>query len=108
MSYTLGQHIAAGRATLAQFVAAGCIAVTIDGKADLIGSGIFYATRGQPCKGCLVFSRGCSALRAIVNDVVAEKAAEPTETVRPETVRQEAARRNISIGEVRRQRSAVV
>lgn len=90
--------------SLTQYLAAGCETLTRNGKLDVIGAGIHGATGGKPCNGCYA-KKGCAALEKL-------RAMDGT-TLRsiataPETVREEAARRGLSIGEVRRQRKAAV
>ena len=90
--------------SLPQYVAAGCLTLARDGKLDLIGAGIYGATGGMPCNGCFMSRTGCPAFAKLRSaSAVLTKAATPTETVRDEAVR-----RGISIGEVRRQRHAGV
>ena len=62
---------------------------------------IYDATGGMPCNGCFMLLMGCQAYKTLRGDapVKAQTQERPSETVR-----QEAARRGLSIGEVRRQR----
>ena len=87
--------------SLPQYLAAGCLTLTRDGKFDLIGVGIHGATGGMPCNGCFMLKTNCPAFAKLRAAGAAMPKAAPTETVR-----EEAARRGISIGEVRRQRQA--
>lgn len=88
--------------TLAQYLDAGCETLTRNGKLDAIGAGIHGATGGKPCNGCPA-NKGCAALSKLrVLDSTTLRSVMPA----PETVREEAARRGLSIGEVRRQRHA--
>lgn len=86
--------------SLTQYLNAGCLTLTRDGIGDLIGIGIHSVTGGMPCNGCFMSKTGCSALAKL------RGADRPTKTTATpiETVREEAVRRGISIGEVRRQR----
>lgn len=88
--------------TLAQYLDAGCLTLTRDGKLDLIGAGIHGATGGMPCNGCFMMRTNCPAYAKLQGAAPKPAAAPQT----GETVRQEAARRCLSIGEVRRQRHA--
>ena len=90
--------------SLAHYLAAGCETLTRNGKLDAIGAGIHGATGGKPCNGCHA-NKGCAALAKLR---ALDGAALRTVAVTPETVREEAARRGLSIGEVRRQRQAGV
>ena len=86
--------------SLLQYLAAGCLTLTRNGKLDAIGVGIHGVTGGMPCNGCFMLNTNCPAfakLRGAGGDSMPKAA-------RTETVREEAARRGISIGEVRRQR----
>lgn len=88
--------------SLSQYIAAGCLTLTRNGKLDAIGAGIHGATGGMPCNGCFMLNTNCPAfakLRGAGDSMPKVPKAAPTETVR-----EEAARRGISIGEVRRQR----
>lgn len=87
--------------TLGQYVAAGCYQVVKDGKPDVIGIAVHGMTKGLMCNGC-AYASGCDA-KAKLNGVVRVQSRHSAPT---ETVRQEAARRNLSISEVRRQRAA--
>ena len=90
--------------SLEQYLAAGCITLMRDGKIDLIGAGIHGATGGMPCNGCFMLRMNCPAFAKLRGSVAAiVSSPQPTETVR-----QEATRRGLSIGEVRRQRRTVV
>jgi hypothetical protein len=90
--------------TLTQYLAAGCQTLTRDGKLDLIGAGIHAVTEGMPCNGCHMLKLRCASFEKLrAADTPLPKAAQPGETVRAE-----AARRGLSIGEVRRQRQAAV
>jgi len=80
--------------SLTQYINAGCEILTRNGRLDSTGAYIYSATGGKPCNGCCAYNR-CAA-RAKLRGV--EKA--------QETVREEAERRGLSIGEVRRQRKA--
>ena len=88
--------------TLRQYLEAGCQTLTRDGKLDLIGAGLHGATGGMPCNGCFMLRNNCQAYAKLRGNAASKpKAAHPGETVR-----EEAARRGLSIGEVRRQRHA--
>lgn len=90
--------------SLTQYLAAGCETLTRNGRLDAIGAGIHGATGGKPCNGCYA-NKGCAALaKLLAMDGTLLRSVAPA----PETVRQEAARRGLSIGEVRRQRQAAV
>lgn len=88
--------------TLEQYIDAGCLTLTRNGKLDLIGAGIHGATGGMPCNGCFMMRTNCPAYAKLREAPVKP----PTAPQTGETVRQEAARRGLSIGEVRRQRHA--
>lgn len=88
--------------SLPQYLAAGCQTLTRDGKLDLIGAGIHGATGGMPCNGCYMLKTRCESFEKLR----ASGTPMPSAARTGETVREEAARRGISIGEVRRQRQA--
>ena len=87
--------------TLDQYAAAGCIVLARNGQIDVLGAGIHGATGGMPCNGCFMLPMGCSAYKTLRGDATVKT---QTQEQPSETVRQEAARRGLSIGEVRRQR----
>ena len=82
--------------SIAEYIAAGC-----DQLRDAIGVGLHGYTQGRMCNGCPAFTRGCKAATSL-------NAPPPKQQFHSlgETVREEATRRGISIGEVRRQRNA--
>lgn len=89
--------------TLQQYREAGC-AKFRNGPRDLFALSLFLITEGFMCNGCPAMRdrNGCQSFKALSPPVYVHLPPKaPTETVR-----QEAARRGISIGEVRRQRQA--
>lgn len=85
--------------SLVQYRDAGCFTLTRGDRLDAIGVGLHQATGGMVCNGCFMQTTSCPALKKLSNTIVSEP-----KGVYTETVRQEAARRGISISEVRRQR----
>lgn len=80
--------------TIEEYTAAECMQMEVP-----LGIALHEHTRGRMCNGCPKYSGGCESLRKMrrpANKVLASPAGE--------TVREEAARRNIGINEVRRQR----
>jgi hypothetical protein len=83
-----------------QYISAGCSQiVSAAGTVDMIGVGLVGATNGFMCNGCPK-ANNCDALR-----ILAGISSRKPESVHSETVRDEAARKGISISEVRRQRN---
>lgn len=88
--------------TLAQYIGAGCGQLNGEMGPAAIGIGIYHTTHGMMCNGCPKMRSRCSAFAKLA----ATAAIPTTKAPSGETVRQEAARRGISINEVRRQRAA--
>ena len=89
--------------TLLAYVNAGCETLTRDGKEDDIGASLHAVTRGMPCNDCPLINNNCKALAKLrAGDTTPVNT---TNFTAYETVREEADRRGISIGEVRRQRN---
>jgi hypothetical protein len=88
--------------TVTDYLRAGCGQFK-EGAVDLIALGIHSATGGLMCTGCPRFRSRCIAYARLANAPLHINSPPPA-TV--ETVRNEAKRRGISIGEVRRQRQA--
>ena len=84
-----------------EYMDAGCQTLAIDGKLDAIGVGIHSATGGMPCTGCFSNDR-CKAYAQLRSGSKAQE--NKPKPAMPETVREEAARLGISIGDVRRRR----
>jgi hypothetical protein len=91
--------------TLQQYMEAGC-AQFRNGTGDLIALGLFLMTDGFMCNGCPAMRdrNGCESFKKLSRPVYVHLSPKAP----AETVRQEAARRGISIGEVRRQRQAAL
>ena len=83
-----------------QYIDAGCMHFDV----LLVGMALLSLSKGKLCDGCPVVTN-CAALRKLQAEDQPLNAALPEQNY-GETVRQEAARRNISIKEVRRQRRA--
>lgn len=88
--------------SLPQYIDAGCLTLTRNGRLDAVGVVIHAATAGMPCNGCFMQTTSCPAFKKLSGTV---GAVSQPKVVYTETVRQEAARRGISLSEVRRQRS---
>jgi hypothetical protein len=86
-----------------EYVSAGCRQFGRPGETlDIIALGLHDFTKGFMCTGCPHSTRGCAALGELDRLDKPQAKSKPTSN---ETVWQEAARRGISIGEVRRQRN---
>lgn len=88
--------------TLMQFMDADRCRLT---NTPALFAGLYQSTNGDPCTtGCAYFQGGrCPAYLALTGKPTQAKL---VATPQDETVRQEAARRGISISEVRRQRNS--
>ena len=90
--------------SLNQYIEAGCLTLTREGELDSVGLYIHTASDGMPCNVCHMRETNCPAFAKLRGtSVIYTATANPVETVRAE-----AARRGISIGEVRRQRVGIV
>ena len=84
--------------SLHEYTQSGCMQF----EAPELGFALFNITNGVMCEGCPAFHNGrCPSFQKMIatHPLTTQPAAEPVETVR-----QEAARRGLSISEVRRQR----
>lgn len=86
--------------SVAEYASVGC-----EQMRDIIGIAIHELSGGFMCNGCPVRQSGCAAYEKLLRGAQAPKATAPI-TATTETVREEAARRNVSLSEVRRQRAA--
>lgn len=87
------------------YVEVGCPTLTINGRPDLIGIAIHVETQSMPCNGCLMKMFNCPAYAKLRASELHQREVRTAVQPAVETVRQEAARRGLSISEVRRQRA---
>ena len=87
--------------TLQEYLDSGCTQMRLaSGIIDPLGVMLVHETRGLMCNGCVMFQQGC---KAVANLVSGTRVA--TATSAGETVREEAARRNLPISQIRRERN---